>query len=259
VTRSIRPGKVSAAFLISAFLILGACGSDDSSGSVPDVDGREFISTEVVGHQLVEGSTIRLAFEDGSVAANAGCNSMSGGYTFDGDILRVEMMAMTEMGCDEALMDQDAFLSGFLTSGPTVAVDGDEMTLVSGEEQITFLDREVADPDRPLEGTLWIVDGIVSDDAVSSTPAGAPEATLMIEDGQANVDTSCNSATTSVEVTGTTLTFGPMATTLVLCEFHDLETAVLTTLSGEVEYEIEAGHLSIRHPDGTGLEFRAAE
>ena len=250
---------MSAAFLIPAFLVLGACGSDDSSGSVPDVDGREFISTEMVGHQLVDGSTIRLAFEDGSVAANSGCNSMSGGYSFDGDILQVEMMAMTEKGCDEALMDQDAFLSGFLTSGPTVAVDGDEMTLMSGEEQITFLDREVADPDRPLEGTLWIVDGIVSDDAVSSTPDGSPEATLMIEDGQANVDTSCNSATTTVEVTETTLTFGPMATTLMLCEFHDLETAVLTTLSGEVEYEIEAGRLSIRHPDGTGLEFRTAE
>ena len=254
---------MSAAFLIPAFLVLGACGSDDSSGSVPDVDGREFISTEMVGHQLVDGSTIRLAFEDGSVAANAGCNSMSGGYSFDGDILQVEMMAMTEMGCDEALMDQDAFLSGFLTSGPAVAVDGDEMVLVSGEEQITFLDREVADPDRPLEGTLWIVDGIVSgrgtDGAVSSTPAGAPEASLMIDDGEATVDTSCNSATTSVEVTGTTLTFGPMATTLMQCEWHDLETAVVTTLSGEVEYEIEAGHLSIRHPDGTGLELRASE
>ena len=80
----------------------------------------------------------------------------------------------------------------------------------------------------------------------------------MIEDGQANVDTSCNSATTSVEVTETTLTFGPMATTLMFCEWHDLETAVVTTLSGEVEYEIEADRLSIRHPDGSGLDFHAA-
>lgn len=263
MTRLARSVQISAILLTPALLVLGACGSDDSDGSgdvsAADLDGREFVSSEVVGHQLVEGSAIHLAFIDETVSASAGCNTMSGGYTFDGETLQVEMMAMTEMGCDEALMDQDAFLSGFLTGGPTVTVDGDELTLASGDEQITMLDREVADPDRPLEGTLWIVDGIVSDDAVSSTSAGAPAASLMIEDGQANVDTSCNSATTSVEVTETTLTFGPMATTLMLCEWHDLETAVLTTLSGEVEYEIEADHLSIRHPDGTGLEFIAAE
>ena len=37
-------------------------------------------------------------------------------------------------------------------------------------------DREVADPDRPLEGTRWVVDGIVAGDAVLSIPAGVTAA-----------------------------------------------------------------------------------
>jgi heat shock protein HslJ len=253
---------MSALLLAPALLVLGACGSDDSSGSddvtAADLDGREFLSTEVEGHQLVDGSEVRLAFDDVTVSANAGCNTMNGGYTIDGDTLEVEAMAMTQMACDEALMDQDAFVSGFLTSGPTIVLDGDELVLTSGEETITFLDREVADPDRPLEGTTWVVESVVSDQAVSSVPGGV-EATLLIEGEQASVDTGCNSGTTTVEVTDTTITFGPMATTLALCEFQDFEDAVMSTMTGEVEYEIEADLLSLRQPDGSGLDLRATE
>ncbi|MDX2378820.1 MAG: META domain-containing protein [Acidimicrobiia bacterium] len=256
-----RSVRMSALLLAPALLVIGAaCGSDDSSDdadvSPADLDGREFLSTDVVGHQLVDGSEIRLAFDDERLSANAGCNTMNGDYTIDGDVLRVEMMAMTEMGCEEALTDQDAFVSGFLTSGPTIALDGDELVLTSGEEMITFLDREVADPDRPLEGTTWMVESTVSEQAVSSVPGGI-EATLVIDGDTANVDTGCNSGTTTVEVTDTTLTFAPMATTLALCEFQDFEDAVMSTLSGEVDYVIEADLLSLRRPDGSGLDLRA--
>ncbi len=182
---------------------------------------------------------------------------MSGGYTFAEDTIHDEMMAMTEMACDEALMDQDAFVSGLLTSGPTVTLEGDEMVMTSGEEQITFLDREVAEPDQPLEGTPWVIESVVDDQAVSSAPAGL-ETLLVIEEGQAIIDTGCNKGTTSVAVTDTTLTFGPMATTLALCEFQDFEDAVMSTLTGEVTWEIEGNALSLRQPDGSGLDFRAA-
>ena len=39
-------------------------------------------------------------FVDGSVSINAGCNTMFGGYTVDGDVISVPMLAMTEMACD---------------------------------------------------------------------------------------------------------------------------------------------------------------
>ncbi len=49
----------------------------------PDLDGREFVSTQVDGHDLVADSTIRISFEDGSLSINAGCNTMFGAYTVE--------------------------------------------------------------------------------------------------------------------------------------------------------------------------------
>src|SRR5688572_30738357 len=39
------------------------------------INGRQFISVDVSGHTLVPGTTIRLTFTDGSLGAQAGCNS----------------------------------------------------------------------------------------------------------------------------------------------------------------------------------------
>ena len=100
-------------------------------------------------------------------------------------MLVVPGMAMTEMACEPAaLMDQDTWLSAVLTSRPTVALDGDTLTLTADGAVITFVDREVADPDRPLEGTTWNVEGLVSNDAVSSIPAGGRVPTLRFEGGR---------------------------------------------------------------------------
>ena len=47
-------------------------------------------------------------------------------------MLVVAEMAMTEMACEPAaLMDQDTWLAAVLTSRPTVALDGDTLTLTA--------------------------------------------------------------------------------------------------------------------------------
>ena len=47
-------------------------------------------------------------------------------------------LAMTMMACDEALMDQDQWLSEFLTSSPALAVDGETLTLGDDTTGITL-------------------------------------------------------------------------------------------------------------------------
>jgi len=120
--------------LLGASLALGACGSEGA-----DLAGRTFTSTEVRGHDLVEGSTITLTFEEGRISANGGCNTLNGSATWDGDTLEVaEPLASTMMACDEALMAQDQWLTGYLTSSPALAVDGDTMTLGDDTTGITL-------------------------------------------------------------------------------------------------------------------------
>jgi heat shock protein HslJ len=254
-------------------LAAAACGGDDDStppateaptptgAPVPTLDGRTFLSTEVTGHELVEGSVIRLSFANGSLSANAGCNTIFGGYRLEGDVLVAEALGQTEMACEEALMDQDMWLAELLTGSPTLSLDGDELVVSSsdGVTVVTMLDREVADPDRPLEGTRWIVESTIANDAVSSVPARAT-ASITITDGTVAVETGCNTGSGSVEIGEGTLTFGPIASTARACEdeLMALEAAVLAALDGEATYQIEADVLTIRASEA-GLVLRAEE
>ena len=81
---------------------LVACGSDDDGGasgaddtgtpvatslSASDLDGSTYESTSVEGHELVEGTTVQVEFEDGSMAVSAGCNTQFGPYDVTDGVL----------------------------------------------------------------------------------------------------------------------------------------------------------------------------
>jgi len=221
------------------------------------LEGRTFLSTGVLGRLLVAGSRVRLRFGGGQVGASAGCNSMGGPYTIVGDRLVAHQLATTEMACDPALMDQDRWLASLL-DGATIALAGDVLTLAKDGVGLTLLDREVADPDRPLIGTRWVVDGLVSGDAVSSVPAGVVAA-LTFAAGRVDVEAGCNRGGGAVIVTDSTITFGPIALTKMACPgtAMDVERAVTAVLTGEVRYAIEAGTLTL-DAAAAGLTLRAA-
>jgi hypothetical protein len=112
---------------------------------------------------------------------------MSGRYQLDGDTLTVKELAITEIGCDKPLMDQDSWLADLIQSGLHTELDGNTLTLTGGGVTLDLTDRRVVDPDRPLQGTTWRLDGIItgtgSSAAVSSVPQGIT-ATLRIADGK---------------------------------------------------------------------------
>jgi len=241
-----------------ATAIVTAC---SSTGALPSAQpatlaGRTFISTDMAGTSLVPGSTVTLSFTDDTLGVNGGCNSMSGAYAVTGDRLTTGQMAMTEMACEEPLMTQDQWLAAFLAD-VTISLDGNTLVLSDGTTTMTLLDKEEATPDQPIEGTLWVVDGIRAGDAVSSVPEGV-EATLRIVDGKAEVKFGCNSGGGPVEVTADTLTFGPMISTKMACEAGPaaVESAVTTVLTGTVGYTIDADVLTI-DAGANGLMLRA--
>jgi heat shock protein HslJ len=124
---------------VVAGLALGGCASSGGSGT-PDLAGKTFSSTEVRGHQLVAGTSVSLTFEDGRVSAKAGCNTMSGSATWDtGKLVVAQPLASTMMACDEALTAQDQWLSGFLTSSPALALDGNTLTLGDNASGMTLV------------------------------------------------------------------------------------------------------------------------
>ena len=254
--------RTALALVALSALALAACGSDSDSGSgsAPTADelaGQAFVSTDVTGYDLVADSEIEIGFAADSISAQAGCNSQNGGYTITDGTLEVTAMMSTMMACDDALMAQDTWLSEFLTSGPEIALDGETLTLTGSDATITLATVQPA----PLEGTTWVGSGTVANEAITVS-AVVPQATMTITDGQAQINTGCNTGSASVEITDTTMTFGPMALTLKACDpdLTELETSVVLVLDGEVTYEINGNTLSIRKDgaDGeVGLEFTA--
>jgi heat shock protein HslJ len=276
-----RPRSLFPFFALMSTLVLGACaggggaaspapsgsppgspdasppGSPDATSGRQGLEGRTFLSVASAGRALVAGSRVRISFQGGQIAASGGCNSMSGPYAIDGDRLLVRQLGSTEMACERALMDQDDWLAGFL-DGATLALAGDTLTLAKDGVRLTLLDREVADPDRPLLGTRWVVDGLISGGLVSSVPAGVVAA-LTFTDGRVEVEAGCNRGGGAVTITDTTLTFGPIALTKMACPgaAMEVERAVTAALSGEVQYAIEAGTLTLQG-GAAGLMLRAA-
>ena len=254
--------------MISALLV-GACtsragasaptvGADPpSTTAAAGLDDRTFLATEAFGRVLVPDSQVRLSFRDGQIGASGGCNSIGGPYTVEGDRLVVRQLAMTEMACGAVLMDQDAWLASLL-DGAAIRLEGDTLTLAKPAAGLTLVDREVVDPDRPLAGTRWVVDGLVEGDAVSSVPAGVVAA-LTFSPGRVDVEAGCNRGGGAVSVTGATLTLGPIALTKMACEGDamEVERLVSEVLSGDVRYTIEAGTLTL-DAGATGLTLHAA-
>jgi len=235
-----------------------ACSAVGAPGASPaSLDGHTYLSTDLEGATLVPGTRIRLTFVDSSLNANGGCNIMGGRYSNDGDRLTTTQMSMTEMACDEARERQDQWLARFL-SNVTFNLAADTLTLTDGTIRLTLVDEEVATPDQSLEGTLWVLDGIVSGDAVSSVPAEVT-ASIRIAAGRVDVEAGCNTGGGTVEVTPESLTFGPIALTKLACEpgAMAVETAVAAVLSGAVGYVIDADVLTLDAGEA-GLMFRAA-
>jgi len=276
--RLIRMTRLHHALLLlaAAGMLLAGCGDDGSGGSdggavvTPadaDLAGRTFVSTDVtVGGAApwMDASVLRLSFEDGSIHANAGCNQIGGSVSIEDDTLTVDggSLAMTEMGCDPELMDQDTWVAELLTSSPTIALAGDTLTLTSGDIVITLVDLDTIEPDLPLTGTLWQLESIGSggaDSAVSSLPSGVTSTLAISADAEAALSPGCNTGGATVDIAADTLTFGPVRMTKMMCEgpANKVEQTVLRVLDGQVDYTIERSSLTVTKGD-TSLTYVAA-
>jgi heat shock protein HslJ len=222
----------------------------------PALDGTEWLSIGVTeegaDRPLVDGTRIRLLFDDGQLSASAACNSYGGAYELVDERLVVAGGGMTEIGCDDERHAQDEWLFGFLEAQPLVAREGDKLTLASNGTVIALEDREVAEPDLPLTGTTWTVDSIISGDAVSSVPAGATATLVFTDDGRIEVDNGCNIGGGVFEVVDGSIRVDALTTTLRACDAPgaQLESAVMGVLNaGEVDVSIEAGSLTLTAGD----------
>jgi heat shock protein HslJ len=255
-------------YLVTAMvagLLVTACTSSGTSStpSTPadlaaSLDGHTYLSTGAAGHALVPGSQVTLTFQAGKLSANAGCNTMNGAYQVVGGTLKVGQMSTTQMACDDPLMAQDTWLAAFL-DGAAVTLDGPTLTLSKDAQTLTLVDSATANPDRPLQDTKWVVTATIANDAVTTVPSGLA-AGLVFKDGQVAVDAGCNTGTGRETHTDTTITFGPIGMTMMICkdDVMKVESAIVAVLNGQQPYEITGDELRIGGNGQPGLVLKAA-
>lgn len=254
--------------LLVAGVALTACGNEvvaagDAGGSPV---GTSYLSVQVTedgkDKPLAPGTRLRLDFpKDGVLGFNAGCNQMGGDVSLDGGTVAMASYGGTEMSCGPAVDAQEKWLGELLADHPTWKLEGDRLTITRGSTTIVLQDREVVEPDVPLAGTVWTVDGLVTKEAVDHYHS-VPPATLTIVGDQVSGSTGCNQFHGSVTLAGSTLTFGPLAVTDKGCsgDALRLQDGVLARLKGKLTYTIDHDRLELRRSDGTvGLDLVAGK
>ncbi|CAM5479890.1 META domain-containing protein [Streptomyces atroolivaceus] len=264
---------------VLATLTLAACGTDpgtgagsgesgDGSGTVrtgPPVTGVHWTvsSLTVDGKKTAApaGAHVEIG-SDGKATGSLGCNRFTAEAAVDGDKVTVGPGTTTEMACDE---DVQAFekamgraFSGELRAAVAGRGDAKTLTLTTGAGDSIALTSE---PPAPLAGTAWKVTGLVSGSVAASLPAGTENKAHLTfgKDGSVEGNLGCNSFHGKATVSGSTLTFGPLASTRKMCPGPemDLERALRGVLEGRTTYEIEHRSLSIEAESGKGLHASA--
>lgn len=258
-----RPLLITVLLMVAA----GASGCARGGGDLPAGSGlpadRTFLSTSVTedgkDRPLAEDTRIRLTIDNEQLSVNAGCNSLGGNARLDGDRLVVDGMGGTEIGCEPEFAEQDSWLAGFLTGGPSWRLEGDTLRLTLKNTTIELVDRAIAEPDRQLRKTHWQLDTLVDGETASSVPGKAKAHITLGENGRATGNAGCNDFSAQFEEAGDEITFSAVTSTRKACggARDEVERAMLAVLEGSPTYEIEADRLRLSTSSGSGLEFRA--
>jgi heat shock protein HslJ len=223
-------------------LVVG-CGEEELA-----LEKRAFLLSSAQGFTPVTGTTVRLHFEDGQLNAHADCNSMFGEYTVRDGTLVVGGLGSTARGCEPGRAAQDQFIGDFLASQPKIALEQNQLTLTGTNATLVLLDREVADPDRPLVGTRWVVDTLIENDGASSLPGQADPTLQFRTDGVYEVDTTCNQVQGHYELGDSELSLSNYSTTQAACSGAagslDAHLQRVFKLS-KLKVRIEARHLTL--------------
>jgi heat shock protein HslJ len=234
-------------------LIAAAC-SSTGGGTGGTLDGTSWTLTtyDVSGTATAvpAGVIVDARFTDGKVIGFAGCNPYTASATIDAAKLTVGAAATTMKACDPDVTAVETAYLANLARSATFTATSDALTIY-GADGKQLLAYAVA-PANPLEGE-WNVTGYNNGrEAVTSPIAGTTLTATFTPDGQVSGNAGCNTFTGGYTLDGTSLTVGPLASTMMACEqdVMDQEAAFLAAIQTPTTVETSGATVTLRDASG---------
>ncbi|NBC15312.1 MAG: META domain-containing protein [Gammaproteobacteria bacterium] len=205
-----------------------------------------------------------LRFEDGRLGGSAGCNRLLGGYTVDGEELRIRPnLASTMMACPPPLMDQEQAVTAALPQVASFDVSDDGLVLTDADDATLLAFTELES--TPLTGTTWSLTHYNNGKgAVTSVLPGSDFVLMLADDGRLSGRACNNYRGGFIAADGDFALEGPLAATKMLCPdpegVNAQEAAYFAALERAAAYRIRGDELVLLDADGaTQARFQAAE
>ena len=159
---------------------------------------------------------ITLEFSDNGLNFDCGCNLNSGPYLIEGERLFAKEISSTEMACFPSPFEglgspnqDEAWLRDFLSKGPVISVNDENLTLRHEDVELTFGNASERPPIREFIAfyeTIWLIDEI-QNEAVSviRLQDDSPSVIFFMNDTLV-VNTGCNIGTGKFTVLSQSIT-----------------------------------------------------
>lgn len=203
---------------------------------------------------------ITLAFMDGRVAGNSGCNQYGGGVEVTGNQIKVSGMFSTMMACAEPVMQQEQAYLAALGAAASFEITETGLTVsdASGTVVLSFSTLQPAS----LVETQWNLTMYNNGkQALVSLVNGTSITANFGQDGNLSGSAGCNNYTAGYEVNGEQMSIGPAASTQKFCGEEGVmeqEAAYLMALEKVVRFQIEGEQLTLFDAEGTRYAIYAA-
>ena len=241
-------------------LVVAACGTEPPLAQPIDLTGSWQLTSGSHGEATLEPIAthpVTIEFTTDRVGGTAACNSYGGTFDTSTGALAISELAMTEMACDPpASMELERAYVEALLAVNEATIEGTTLTL-SGPDTTLKFEALPPVPTADLLGTVWVLDGLVSGDSVSSV-AGERATLELFSDGSLLGSTCCRTLTgTYVESAGSIETPTLAADGECPDDLFGQDSQVISVLEGPFQAQVDGRSLTLTRSGGEGLTYRA--
>ncbi len=229
-------------------------GPVDATGSWRLVSGSDGNAALV----LVPGADVTLTVAGSQVSGRAACNQYGGEIIVADGQIQFGPMFMTEMACEEPVMSLEAAYLAALARVRAATRDGDRLALVGDGVELVY-ERLAPPPTAAITDTDWILDSLITGDAVSSV-AGDPAHLRLASDGSLTGSTGCRTFTGRYTLANAEILFIDFSVDGTACppELTAQDGHVVTVLGDGVRVTVDGQRLTLASTGNEGLGYVAA-